>query len=53
MRPEHVPEVLDAVFDVGRSKSLVESSVTLRTHWRGRMGLSKDEQRQFQASWSS
>ncbi|KAH9067908.1 Sucrase/ferredoxin-like-domain-containing protein [Lactarius vividus] len=47
LRPDNVPRVLDIIMEQSSPADLARTSL-LPTHWRGRMGLSRDQQlRQF------
>lgn len=45
LRPDDAPRVLDVIMGEPLSKDLARTPL-VHTHWRGRMGLTKDEQLQ-------
>lgn len=51
INPDNAAAFLDAVADVHFGSSGGVSDQTLRQHWRGRMGLSKEEQLHVSHGW--
>ncbi|KAL1741958.1 Sucrase/ferredoxin-like-domain-containing protein [Schizophyllum fasciatum] len=45
LRPEHVPDLLQQALSVPARPRTADDAPLFRDHWRGRMGLSQDEQK--------